>query len=45
MNVELPETLVLIESIVYKSNGFAIGKKVIAIVMNAETFEKASDID
>jgi hypothetical protein len=24
MNVELPETLVLIESIVYKSNGFAI---------------------
>src|SRR5919202_7064183 len=25
MNVELPETLVIIESIVYKSNGFAIG--------------------
>jgi hypothetical protein len=25
MNVEPPETLVLIESIVYKSNGFAIG--------------------
>jgi len=24
MNVELPETLVIIESIVYKSNGFAI---------------------
>ncbi|WP_333351797.1 hypothetical protein [Microcoleus sp. B3-A4] len=24
MNVEPPETLVLIESIVYKSNGFAI---------------------
>jgi hypothetical protein len=25
MNVEPPETLVIIESIVYKSNGFAIG--------------------
>jgi hypothetical protein len=24
MNVELPETLVIIESVVYKSNGFAI---------------------
>ena len=27
MNVEPPETLVVIESIVYKSNGFAIFKK------------------
>jgi hypothetical protein len=26
MNVELLETLVIIESIVYKSNGFAIAK-------------------
>jgi hypothetical protein len=26
MNVEPPETLVIIESIVYKSNGFAIAK-------------------
>jgi hypothetical protein len=24
MNVELPETLVILESVVYKSNGFAI---------------------
>ncbi|MEG5063480.1 hypothetical protein QUB33_07640 [Microcoleus sp. B3-A4] len=28
MNVEPPETLVIIESIVYKSNGFAIATKV-----------------
>jgi hypothetical protein len=27
MNVELLETLVIIESIVYKSNGFAIGRR------------------
>jgi hypothetical protein len=29
MNVEPPETLVIIESIVYKSNGFAISIKLI----------------
>jgi hypothetical protein len=27
MNVEPPETLVIIESIVYKSNGFAINRR------------------
>jgi hypothetical protein len=29
MNVEPPKTLVIIESIVYKSNGFAIGSKIV----------------
>jgi len=29
VNVEQPETLVMIESIVYKSNGFAIPNKIL----------------
>jgi len=32
MNVEPPETLVLIESILYKSNGFAIYTPTISLV-------------
>jgi hypothetical protein len=32
MNVEPPETLVIIESIVYKSNGFAICNKKIECI-------------
>jgi hypothetical protein len=31
MNVELPETLVILESVVYKSNGFAIEGKEVGI--------------
>jgi hypothetical protein len=31
MNVEPPETLVSIESIVYKSNGFAIGLMLVVL--------------
>jgi len=34
MNVELPQTLVIVESIVYKSNGFAIKKSSFGAVMN-----------
>jgi len=34
MNVEPPETLVIIESIVYKSNGFAILLFIIAYKLN-----------
>jgi hypothetical protein len=41
MNVELLETLVLIESIVYKSNGFAIVmEKAVATTL---TIEPATD--
>jgi len=32
MNVELPQTLVIVESIVYKSNSFAIGNKKIECI-------------
>jgi hypothetical protein len=32
MNVELPETLVIIESVVYKSKGFAIAAGVIYVI-------------
>jgi len=36
MNVEPPETLVIIESIVYKSNGFAILIIMIAFMIKVE---------
>jgi len=38
MNVEPPETLVIIESIVYKSNGFAIVALPDRLWMSAEEY-------
>ncbi len=39
MNVELPETLAIIESIVYKSNGFAIFVTILQSVSTDFSYE------